>query len=758
MKTRTFLPIHLPPILPIPALFLLITFALVPAPATSGPSDDKLAPADRQGRLPADPAVKRTFRMVPPGASLEAILARAARVKPHPRQAAWQAKEFTAFIHFGMNTFTDREWGEGKEKPEQFAPTAFDADQWAAAFRSAGMTGVVLTAKHHDGFCLWPTKTTEHCVRNSPWMDGEGDVVGAVEKACRAAGLDFGIYLSPWDRNAETFGTPEYNRLFRAQLEELLTHYGPLYDVWFDGAHAPKDRPDIFDWKGHYRLIRELQPGACISVMGPDVRWCGNEAGSTRAAEWNVIPLDTDDPGRPEEADPVWNAYTRFNPMAAAPGSEAMLAKAKRLVWWPAMTNTSIRPGWFYHASQDGKVKSLTHLLDVYYGSVGGNTQFLLNVPPDRRGLVHENDARRLAEMGKVLAATFDTNLAAGARGAECVLDGDPATGWRASEGVRDPSWTLELPGVRAFDVVRVKEMIREGQRVASFAVDARADDGWREIARAATIGYQRLIRLEKPVSASAVRFRILESRAAPRIAEVGLFLAPSILEAPGIERDLKGRVTLTAPGALSIRYAVTSPGVEDPPESLFLPYRGPFSLPDGGRVVAETVAPRGGDAKVLDLGGARRSERTFGLAKAGWRVVFADSEEPPKEAAIRAIDGDPRTHWHTAWSKGNPPCPHEIVIDLGREVTAGGFTYLPRQDGSANGTAERYALFGSVDGKVFGEALVRGRFDNIENNPVEQVVRFEAPARLRYLKFVVLESVGGRPWASAAELGVIGK
>ncbi|MGA1522759.1 MAG: alpha-L-fucosidase, partial [Planctomycetota bacterium] len=462
-------------------------------------------------------------QMVPAGATADEITALATRVVPSERQHRWLELEFTAFIHFGMNTFTDREWGDGKEDPATFAPTAFDARQWAESFRAAGMRGVVLTCKHHDGFCLWPTETTEHSVEASPWKDGKGDVVREVADACREAGLEFGIYLSPWDRNHPGFGTEKYNEVFRTQLRELLTQYGDLHDVWFDGAHAPKDDPKTFDWVGHYALIRELQPGACISVMGPDVRWCGNEAGHTRDAEWNVIPLPTEDDRDASASWPVAGAYFGVEVTSRDLGSRDQLAGARRLVWWPAMTNTSIRPGWFYHASQDGQVKSLDHLLDVYERSVGGGTQFLLNIPPDRRGLIHENDVARLREVGAVLRATYGSALSDGAR----VVD----------EGPRHRE--IHLPAPTRADVVVLAEDVRNhGQRVESFVLEARGADGaWQEIAAGQTIGPKRSVRFE-PVTADAFRVRITADRAEPALAAFSLHRRPAVLRAPRIQRD----------------------------------------------------------------------------------------------------------------------------------------------------------------------------------------------------------------------------
>ena len=434
---------------------------------------------------------------------MDDIAAQAAAVRPSRQQIAWQELEFIAFAHFGMNTFTDREWGEGKEDPKQFNPTDFDARQWAVVLHEAGVKLLILTAKHHDGFCLWPSKYTEHCVRNSPWREGKGDVVREVANACRAAGLKFGFYLSPWDRHEPSYGdSPKYNEHFKNQLRELLTQYGPVSEVWFDGACAegPNGKRQVYDWDGYWKLIRELQPKAVISIVGPDVRWCGNEAGTSRESEWSVVPLPA-------------GGYTQFDCTAADLGSRDALAKAvandAKLVWYPAQVDTSIRPGWFYHASDDDKVRSLDDLLNVYYGAVGGNAQLLLNVPPDRRGRIHENDVKRLHELGDVLRATFAVNLA------------DRAKTTSPSATIRE----YDLGEAKTFNVVMLQERIAQGQRVEEFHIDVWTDGDWKEIAHATTIGYKRLLRIPETTT-TKVRVRITRSRLSPSLSAFGLFHA----------------------------------------------------------------------------------------------------------------------------------------------------------------------------------------------------------------------------------------
>jgi alpha-L-fucosidase len=446
------------------------------------------------------------------------VLRQAAHVTPSPQQAAWQELEYICFAHFGMNTFTNREWGEGKEDPKDFNPTAFDARQWVQACKDAGMKLLIVTAKHHDGFCLWPSQYTEHSVKNSPWRDGKGDVVKEVSDACREAGLKFGFYLSPWDRHEATYGTDAYNDYFTNQLRELLTNYGPVTEVWFDGAcgEGPNGKKQVYDFARYHKLIRELQPDAVIAISGPDVRWVGNEDGLARESEWSVMPQ-----GVQQASEDL--------------GNRKYLAGATGFTWHPAECDVSIRPGWFYHADQDGKVKPLSHLLDIYYRSVGRNAVLLLNIPPDRRGLFHENDVARLRELRATLDETFQTNLAAGksattetqaeGHAAAAAVDGNPDTYWTTPDGTTTGTIEINLGQAVTFDRAMLQEEIRQGQRVEQFKLEGFVDGAWKPIANATTIGYKRLLRFPE-VTTDRVRLIIEQSRDCPTIRELGLFKA----------------------------------------------------------------------------------------------------------------------------------------------------------------------------------------------------------------------------------------
>ena len=338
----------------------------------------------------------------------------AAAVKPSPRQMSFLRHPFYAFVHFSPNTYTGLEWGDGTEDPAIFNPTELDCDQWVAAMKSAGMDGMVLTAKHHDGFCLWPSRYTEHSVKNSPWKGGKGDVVREATEACRRGGIRFGFYLSPWDRNCPLYGTDAYNDYYKAQLTELLTQYGEIFYVWFDGAcgEGPNGRKQVYDFDGYIELIRRYQPNACIfHDAGPDIRWCGNESGSARHSEWMVMPHElcslanrqTDGPLVSGDLTGIYNTWDSL-------GEREIVQHSRGLTFCPAEVDMSIRPGWFYHPEEEPH--SLQRLMDTYLTSVGGSTTFHLNIPPMPNGLFDPRDVQRLQELGDALRAAFGTELA----------------------------------------------------------------------------------------------------------------------------------------------------------------------------------------------------------------------------------------------------------------------------------------------------------------------------------------------------------
>lgn len=451
---------------------------------------------------------------------------------PSERQLAWHERQFYGFVHFGPNTFTGVEWGEGREDPALFAPSDLDCRQWVRAMKSAGMTGVILTAKHHDGFCLFVSEHTTHDVESA---GTKRDVLKELSAACKAEGLWLGVYLSPWDRREPRYGSGEaYNEHFRAQLREALTSYGEVAEVWFDGAcgEGPNGKVQVYDWPSFVQVVRDLQPDACIfSDAGPDVRWCGNERALGSETSWALLRRDEVYPGYPD--------YHELGP-----GHE------DGTHWVPYECNTSIRPGWFWKAGLDAEVKSLETLLDTWYASVGRSGNFLLNCPPDDRGRLPDVDVARLAALGRALRATFDVDvlrtaaegpgvgfLASNVRGKDeerfgplGLLDEDRATYWATDDGVTAGYVELRFEEPITFDNVWLEEAIQLGQRITAWRVEAAVDDAWQRVAHGTTLGARRVLRTA-PTTTKKLRLYLDAAKACPTVARFALFLSPPQVE-----------------------------------------------------------------------------------------------------------------------------------------------------------------------------------------------------------------------------------
>lgn len=461
------------------------------------------------------------------------IVRKAANLTPSPTQLRWQQMELTGFLHYGMNTYTNREWGDGKEDIKLFNPTELDARQWVRVCKEAGIKLVIVIAKHHDGFCMWPTKYTEHSVKNSSWKNGKGDLVKDVADACKEFGVGFGVYLSPWDRNSKLYGdSAAYNDHFINQLTELLSNYGKVDEVWFDGANGegPNGKKQVYDFNRWYKHIRKLQPKAAIAVMGPDVRWVGTESGYGRNTEWSVVPSDAQVQEKIADGSQKDVSFAPMNLMGNDLGSRAKILKSKSLVWYPAEIDVSIRPGWFHHPAEDTRVKTPEKLLDIYFSSVGRNGVLLLNIPPDKRGLITDYDIKVLKEWRRLIDQTFANNLLKGATisspngsNGKNMLDGKDATHWTTK--AKDTSGIIEfkLKENTPFDVLLLQENIRVGQRIEKFVLEYKDGEEWKKITEGTTVGFKRLLRFE-PVQATQVRLRIESSRLNPTIAEMGLY------------------------------------------------------------------------------------------------------------------------------------------------------------------------------------------------------------------------------------------
>ena len=498
---------------------------------------------------------------VSPGDPPEMILKKASRTIPSPRQLAWQRLELTAFIHFGVNTFSNLEWGTGLEDPQIFNPSGLEARQWVRVLAEAGFKQVTLTAKHHDGFCLWRSRYTDFSVKASLWQDGEGDVLRELAQAAAEYGLKVGVYISPADLHEMeapggrygngspavpvtiptllpgdecrpgkifTFVADEYNQYYLNQLYELLTEYGPIHEVWFDGANPKPGGKETYNYDDWFSLVRQLSPEA-VMFNGPDVRWVGNEVGIGREAEWSVLPFQGDPASGVRSLDPLMDdlgSRTRL----LADGQEEPWTY---LAWSPAEVDVSIRPGWFYHPEEDERVKSLEHLLEIYYASVGRNGVLLLNIPPDPRGLFADADVQRLKEFGETLRNIFQEDLALSARTsassslpdhpAQAAIDGSPDTYWMPAEEDSQPTITLWFENAITFDHILLQESLSVGQRVEAFQVEAWINSEWQPIAEGTTIGYKRILHIPA-TRVSRIRVRFIQNREEAGIARVAVF------------------------------------------------------------------------------------------------------------------------------------------------------------------------------------------------------------------------------------------
>ncbi|MCW5516863.1 alpha-L-fucosidase [Muriicola sp. Z0-33] len=664
---------------------------------------------------------------------------------PSARQLAWHKMEYYAFVHFNMNTFTDMEWGLGGESPQTFNPTELDTRQWARVAKEAGMKGIIITAKHHDGFCLWPTKTTEHSVKNAPWKDGKGDVIKELAKACAQYDLKMGIYLSPWDRNHAAYGKPEYVEDFHQQLRELLTNYGEIFEVWFDGANGGSgyygganetrkiDNKTYYQWDETTAIVRELQPNAVIfSDGGPDIRWVGNEEGWANTTNWSIM--------RRDEIYPGWPRYV-----------ELRSGHEDGTHWLPAEVNVSIRPGWYYHPREDHQVKSLPQLIKIYYESIGRNGNFLLNLPVDNRGLVHETDVQQLLALKKQIDKDFaielsekqtikssDTRGNSNEYGAENINDGDNETYWATPDGVTTSSFTLTFDTPTEVNRMVLQEYIPLGQRVQQFSVEAFVDNDWVLLDEQTTIGNRRILRFDT-VKASKIKVNILKSKGPPLICNMELYKAPNFLTAPLISRNKNGEVSLIkADKQLEVYYTLDGSS----PDRGSIKYTDPFLVATRATIKAIAVNPENGESSVV-------SSKYLDIPKKDWEVYGPGAVK--LKGADLLIDEDPRTFWATSENADTNP---EIVIDLGKQYAIAGFTYWPNQERYPFGIVTNYECYISRD-KQNWQLAGKGEFANIVNSRIEQRINFKT-IEGRYIKLRATQLAGEDNRASFAEVGVI--
>lgn len=658
---------------------------------------------------------------------------------PSADQMRWQEMEYYAFVHFSLNTYTDQSWGFGNEDVKLFDPEKLDCRQWARICKQAGMKGIIITAKHHCGFCLWPSKYTEYSVKNAPWKNGKGDVVREMADACREYGLKLGIYLSPWDRNHPDYGKPEYITYFRNQLTELLTNYGPIFEIWFDGANGGSgyygganetrtiDRTTYYDWSNTYKLIRKLQPNIVIWNDGGDrgdLRWVGTEAGFVGETNWSLLNATGEVP---------WNMlhYGLENGDA----------------WVPAEVNTSIRPEWFYHPGEDAKVKTIPQLMETYYNSIGRNGSLLLNFPIMPNGLIHSNDEKAALGLAKAVKETFAVNLASRSKATASNVRGNAkqfaafnATDvnknsyWATDDSITRASLTIDFAKPTKFNRFLVQEYIRSGQRVKAFTLEALVNGNWKELAKATTIGYKRILSFPT-VTTTKVRFNITGSKACPLISNIGIYNAPQLLAPPSIIRGQSGEIKIIPVDEESVVY-YTVDGTA--PTTRSKKYTNPFQTEGKLTVRAIAFDPATGKSSPA-------SHEKFDISRKDWKIIGAD------EKAYAVIDGNPASAWHQPKGK---QLPADLVIDLGKKENLCGFKYYPDQTMWGPGIITNYQLYVSNDNKTW-KLVTEGEFANIKNNPLWQIKSFTAE-KARYIRLRALKNTEDNDNIGYAEIDVI--
>lgn len=650
---------------------------------------------------------------------------------PTPDQVEWQKMENYAFFHFGLNTFNDLEWGYGDTPASTFNPTQLDCEQWVRVAKAAGLKGVILTAKHHDGFCLWPTQTVDYNISKSPYKNGKGDMVRELSDACHKYGMKFGLYLSPWDRHNAEYGREGYRKIYHEQIRELISNYGPLFEFWFDGANGGNgwygganetrsiDPSVYYGYEEARRMIKEKHPKAMIfGGTVPDIRWIGNESGWAGDTNWAM-----------------------YDESKAGHYREAQWGMKNADKWLPGECDVSIRPGWFYHHREDHQVRTVPNLVDLYYRSVGHNANFLLNFPIALTGQIAETDSARAVDFYHTIREELKTNLLAGIMpqassvrgkgyGAACVTDGNWDSYWATPDGVTAGTLTFELPKGTSLNRVMVQEYIPLGQRVSKFGVEVHRDGTWVPVESRdtlTTIGYKRLVRFNT-VETDGLRIRFDESRGPLCINNVEAFCAPLLLEQPVVRRRADNHVVIEVIGGGSEIYYTTD-GTE--PTSKSHRYTGPFCWEEKGTIKAITYDPMTGKSGPVAM-------RTFDLTADQYQVV-----SPQDEQAKVMFDGDGFTAYYL------PKGVKETVIRLATPHTLSGFIYTPNQQRSASGYISHYEFL--VDGKK----IAGGEFSNIKHNPIEQEIRFE-PVRGQEVILRCLRTAGDVEEIGIGEFSVI--
>ncbi|GAA3781795.1 alpha-L-fucosidase [Flavobacterium ginsengiterrae] len=661
---------------------------------------------------------------------------------PSENQMRWQEMEYYAFVHLSVNTYTDMSWGKGDEDPKIFNPVDLDCRQWARIAKEAGMKGIIITAKHHSGFCLWPSKYTEYSVKNSPWKNGKGDIMREMSDACKEYGLKLGVYLSPWDRNHADYGKPEYITYFRNQLTELLTNYGEVFEVWFDGANGGDgyygganeirkiDRKTYYDWENTYALVRKLQPKIVIwndNGDRADLRWVGTEAGYVGETNWSLL-----------------NAKGAVTEDMLRHGLENGDA------WVPGEVNTSIRPEWFYHLREDSKVKTVNELMETYYNSIGRNGTLLLNFPIMPNGLIHKYDEKAVLDFAQAQKEAFAKNLAKNVKvevssfkgkfDGKNIVDADKETFWTTEDNVKQGSITLHFNEPVSFNRFLVQEYIKLGQRVKSFTVEAFVNGEWKQLANQTTIGYKRILCFPT-VKSDKIRFSVTDAKGSPVISNIEVYNAPQILTAPKIIREKSGDIAIIPADAESeIFYTIDG----KTPTSKSIQYKTKIST-NNKKVTVKAIAYSNATGKSSPV-----IEEIFDIGRQKWTILNTNDKD-----AAKVLDGNPETVWHQNKDQSQK-LPIDLIIDLGQVENLTGFRYLPDQDLRSHGIITNYKFYTSTDNKNW-KLVSEGEFSNINNNPLWQSKTFKLE-KARYIKLQALKNTKEDNIAGYAEIDVITK
>ena len=668
---------------------------------------------------------------------------------PSKGQLEWHKMEYFSLVCYGLNTYTEEEWAYGDVDTKLFNPSNLDTDQWAKVACEAGMKGLILVAKHHDGFCLWPSRYTDYSVKATPWKNGKGDVLGDLAASCKKYGLKTGVYLSPWDRNHAEYGRKEYVDYYYKQLEELMTQYGDIFEFWIDGANGGTgyygganerrniDRKTYYGYEHIFSTVKKYQPDAVIfSDVGPGSRWVGNEAGIGGKTNWNRISTQGKFPGDPN---PEYNKKLKNGDPS---GEEWIPAEVNTTLLWPK--------AWYFHTGH--QARSLSNLVELYYSSIGRGSPLNLGLAIAPSGQIRNRDARALLSFRKQMEREFAVNLVEDAeiiaddyRGKQNAfapdncIDGNTETYWATNDSVKSATLNIDFGKETSINRLLLQEYISLGQRVCQFTLEAEQNGNYKEIAAGTTIGYKRILRFNN-ITTSRVRISLKTDAPCLTLSNLGIYHAPRLVADPVCKYDTDGTLSFDAVKGISIFYAIGN----RPKENEFKKYNKPVKLASGGELHCYAMDKK--ENYKTDI-----TKHLLGLRRSRWKVSAVDNKQT--KTAAYAIDNNPNTFLLS--DKDSLGHPHEIIIDMEENVAIGGFSYLPRQDGVKDGMIYEYEFYVSQDAETWGMPEAEGTFNNIENNPVRQLIRLEKPVEGRYIKLVSKSDVKQSGTASFAEIEV---